>query len=447
MAKKPQSPESLSFAAGLRWLAITAPAGSSAFRKQLREHAEALDAHGHVANPLEPGIVGLWSSRRRGQGRGRSKVHSFAVAALGLAASAKVSLAATAEDINTGTAELGVALLLQGKGDRWSLAIIVDNAIVVDREDTHSACIEQIQTVCKPDTPWLIYSNADTESLGELLPDPKIEQIDWEELAAVVADDKTSLIQPIPRSRTLVLGVIAGALVTVAIGGWYFLVHQPEVERMARVAAMKGDNTDAYVLAADTELKQGGWDREDLSNRISEISKIPISDRGWATKEVSCEIASASCNLYLTRAGGTSETIANGWGNYIFLPALSKIDSAVLEERFPAQKTGWDRSQIQSNQQTQLSLQPIAQQLINAGLQFKATEASRWAALNLDVVDPSAVLSRFQVEVSGPMHRAQEVLKILPPSILLMAVTINVESVSIDTPQVGFRLKGYVYVK
>ncbi len=441
MAKKP-STSKVTLVAGLRWLAVTAPTGSTGYRKQLREHAEALEAQGFASNPKDPGIIGLQRGRRRGQ------AHSLAVVALSFADSAKASSAASAEDLNTHLPDLGVAVLLVGEGNVCSLAIVAsDGGILVDKEGPQAACFEQIQTVCQAATPWVLYTNAKIEEMTEAFPGLQVEHVEVADLVAVAAENKSSLIQSIPRSRTPVVIALAACMLSAAAAGWYVMVGKPDAEQRARLAALGANNTDAYILAADAELKRGGWDRPDLASRLAEVAKLPISSDGWHAKEVTCELASETCRLSLARAGGTSAALTDGWGDFKFVPAQAQIESAVLEGSFPAKRAGLERGQIQANHQSQLALQPIAQQLINAGLTFKATEASRWAALTLDGVDTSSVLSRFQVEVSGPLHRAQEVLELLPPSVLLSSASVNLASVSSDNPQVYFIVKGHVYVK
>lgn len=440
MAKKP-STSKVTLVAGLRWLAVTAPTGSSSWRKQLREHAEALDAQGFASNPKDPGIVGLQPSRRRGN------AHSLAVVALSFAESAKASSAASAEDLNTHLPDLGVAVLLMGEGDVCSLVIIANDGILVDKEGPQTVCFEQIQTVCQAGTPWILYTDAPIEEMAEAFPSLQVEHIEASDLVAIAAENKASLIQSIPRSRAPFVLALGACMLSVVAGGWYLTVAKPDAEKRARLAALGTDNTDAYILAADAELKRGGWDRVDLATRFEEISRLPVARDGWLAKEVVCEIATETCKVSLVRAGGTTAALTDGWGEFKLVPAQAQIESAVLEGSFPAKRTGLERSQIQPNQQSQLALQPIAQQLINAGLTFKATEASRWAALSLDAVDASSVLSRFQVEVGGPMYRAQEVLDLLPPSVLLSSASVSLASVSSENPQVNFLVKGHVYVK
>lgn len=440
MAKKP-STSKVTLVAGLRWLAVTAPTGSRDYRKQLREHAEALDAQGFASNPKDPGIVGLQPSRRRGN------AHSLAVVALSFAESAKASSAASVEDLNTHLPDLGVAVLLMGEGNVCSLVIVANDGILVDKEGPQSACFEQIQTVCQPGSPWVLYTNANVEEMAEAFPGLQVEHVEVSDLIAIAAESKASLIQGIPRSRTPIVVALTATLLSVVAAGWYLTVAKPDAEKRARLAALGADNTDAYILAADAELKRGGWDRSDLASRLAEVAKLPISSDGWHAKEVTCELASETCRLSLARAGGTSSALTAGWGDFKFVPTQAQIESAVLEGSFPAKRAGLERGQIQANHHSQLALQPIAQQLINAGLTFKATEASRWAALTLDGVDASSVLSRFQVEVSGPLYRAQEVLELLPPSVLLSSASVNLASVSSDNPQVNFIVKGHVYVK
>jgi hypothetical protein len=443
MLKKKAAPQKPVFATGMRWLPVTEPAGSASFRKQLREHAEVVDANWHVPNPKEPGIVGFWRNPKRQS----TPVHSFAVLAMRFATAAKATSAATLEDLNEHLPDLGMVLLMSGDSTSWKLAVVLDNSVVVDREDSLEVCLDQIKHVCNSDTPWVIYTDHNPDELLAELQGIQVKQIDWSELEAFVADDRSSILLPIPRSRTPLFAAAAISLMAVAAASWYVFVQQPQAERLARLAALDGDNTDAYVLAADAELKTGGWERADLVALIARLNELPIAQAGWHAKELTCEMATGSCKLQVSRAGGTTDGIVNGWNEFQFAPVYAQIDNAVLESSIQPKKTGWDRAQIQPNQKTQLELQPIAQQLINAGLQFKASEESKWAALDLDAVDPTAVLSRFQVEIGGPLYRAQEVLSLLPPSVLLSSLSINVTSVSAEAPQVGFLMKGFVYVK
>jgi hypothetical protein len=228
------------------------------------------------------------------------------------------------------------------------------------------------------------------------------------------------------------------------IGGGLFgyqkFFVEPETQRMALLEAQKQDKTPAYVLAVDQELSSAGWDRADFSEFIAGIRATPAFIKGWKVEQIDCD--QKRCKSTWARMGGTVDQLSKALTSHTVLHRESSLQKTTTTHTVNAKATAWSRSKLLDYQTSLAEIRPTFQKLTNAGVTTSASEPQRWAGLDFTGVSPDSLLSRYAVEITAPLHMANEIVDLLPEQILIKSFVI-----SLGDNDVRITLKGAVYVK
>jgi hypothetical protein len=423
--------KAIALAVSLRWVVLESSPDSGNLVKFSRAKTSIVRTQGNVIgasrytlNPTDPNICGFYNDPRT-SGKQDKFAGIYSLSALFLNTL-----------IKTGITE-GVSILLMQPlemADKRVLIIIEDGSVSVDGLLDQTQAIEDVNSRLKhfPDT--RLYSQLD--ELGH-----PATPITWDDLPGLIdAKDRIAVLKPLPASPWMPLVFVAGIVSAGSFLAYQKLVVEPDAQQKALLEAQKQDKTPAYVLAADQELSNAGWDRPGFGAFISSVRAEPALLKGWKLEQVDCD--QKRCKSTWVRIGGTVDQLAKALPTQSVLHGESALEKTITFRQVSAKATTWSRSKLLDYQTSLAEIRPAFQKLANVGINTSIGEPQRWAGVDFTGVSPDSLLSRYPVEVSAPLHMVNEIVDILPEQILIKSFV-----VAIGDNDVRITLKGAVYVK
>jgi hypothetical protein len=330
----------------------------------------------------------------------------------------------------------------QGAPDKRCVVFIQAGQITSDLVMDKSKAIDQVEQHLQYSQNASLYLQHD-----EIEHDHRT--ITWEQIESFSEDkDSGSVLQAVPASPYL-LPIV---LLLVAGGAGYLaydeMVIQPEKKRQAQIERAKQDRTPAYNAAAEQALRSRGWDRKDLTAFLSEVGKRRMIISGWSLDSMQCDMT--SCISQWGRHGGLVSDLeknlpeeqllitgkdANAGGDRI-----STMEKTVTKRDYERKPAELARADLKPVRQSIITLRPVLQKFVNASINVTAKEPTPWTVSDLGGVKPASVLVEQSLEITAPMFRMPEILKMLPENVLITSFQMNVSEFNINV-----NLKGAAY--
>jgi hypothetical protein len=274
--------------------------------------------------------------------------------------------------------------------------------------------------------------------------------ISWQDIERLTdKEGSMARLQPMPMSPYLLPAVACAALAIAGVVAYDQQVRQPEIKRRALTAASMADKTPAYVLAVNQQLANAAWDTNDLAQFLDTLRAYPLFAKGWSLESIACD--GVACLSRWSRRGGTAadlqaqlpdeQMVINADPNSPLLKgATSTLERMFTTKAHAAKFLPLERQQLQSKEQSLSSLNTPLQMLGNAGIAVGIGEPQRWAGLDVAGVTASEVLMQTPVDITAPLYRANAVLAMLPPNLLIKSFLLNTSEGAMTV-----NFKGIVY--
>lgn len=420
-----------SFAVGLRWTVLknggaTESKRSSKIAGLIREEASTLSATKYVVTKLgNARFLGLYTDPIDADEK--SEIYSLATLLL-------CEITRRMEDVS----KTSMMFLLEPPHltNKRVLIVIEDGQITSDvLLDKERAIAETVER--KESNPAIVLFSQYKESTAAT------ETMSWSDIEAMATKDAEAALLlsiPIPGYLIPAIGILAIAVASAA--AYYYLVSVPEQKREAARQLAKQDKTLEYLEASNLELSNTGWKHADLADFVARWSDYSIFNKGWALQSVTCD--TKVCTTKWVRKAGLVPDLVAILPNEKIDVENSSVDTNYMNSEHKTSFADLKRDSLKNLSETKQQLRPIFQMMINAGINAESGTSAKWAGFPSTGVSPNVILEQMPVSVSLPLHKAGEVISVLPESVLIKSFSIMVSD---DASHFDMSLKGVVYVR
>lgn len=304
-------------------------------------------------------------------------------------------------------------------GDRRAVCVIRNGEIAMDLIDNAERVMQQVQDAYSGMAGYCMVF-ADTEDV----PLQGITHIEWSDLTDFF--DKPMLLNPVPMSPVVPLGILLAVCVAGGALGYYQLVYVPmkQAERARRAAEQ--DKTQQYVKALAQAAESVGWNKTSLIEHIDAIKGKTYFHNGWALRELTC--TTTKCTETWQREGGLlPDLIAANSGATLVADPRIRPDEAVFERSNNGKAGQLNLEALPtSSVEIQQLYKPVIQLLDNVGIKVKLGREKTWPAFDAAKVKKKQVLVKaHKFDVTTAYTLATEAVSRLPSNVVIDSFTLK----------------------
>jgi hypothetical protein len=280
--------------------------------------------------------------------------------------------------------------------------------------------------------------------------------------------DRSTQLHAVPLDIAKVGGAaLVAVLLLASVLAWQSHSERQRLQELQR-RALLDDPLPRYRQALTPALAALGMPPAQARRLLALMSQYPVFVEGWALREVDCSIVLQGCSSTWERVGGTTEALLNArkaLGDRLASAATSQVGTAGgdaansanlrtirLIRAVPIDTAGVSaREELAPGDAAKLATISFAQQLDNAGVQFRSDAAGyvlwpRVPGLPARSLPSGNAVQALPVEMGMDGALANSIIDRLPRWIWIQGLKADVDGASMP-PRVQLVLRGMSYVR